>query len=69
MAHQKRVIDFALFFYALFNSPIISWRFILPGQTGTPQDKPGHRRTNRDTHCRLSKYSIFSRYLWMGIIP
>ncbi len=42
MAHQKRVIDFALFFYALFNSPIISWRFILPGQTGTPQDKSGH---------------------------
>ena len=26
MAHQKIVIDFALFFYALFNSPIIMSR-------------------------------------------
>ena len=41
MAHQKRVIDFALFFYALFNSPIISWRFILPGQTGTTAGQIG----------------------------
>ena len=45
MAHQKRVIDFALFFYALFNSPIISWRFILPGQIAPPQDKAGHPLT------------------------
>ena len=32
-------------------------------------DKSGRLKTNRDTCCRLSKYSIFSRYLWTGIIP
>ena len=41
MAHPKRVINFALFFYALFNSPTASWRFTPPGQIGTAQDKFG----------------------------
>ena len=32
-------------------------------------DKSGHRRTNSDSPCRPSKYSIFSRYLWAGLFP
>lgn len=27
------------------------------------------RRTNSDSPCRPSKYSIFSRYLWAGLFP
>ena len=42
MAHPKRVINFALFFYALFNSPTVSWRFTPTGQFQTAQDKFGH---------------------------
>lgn len=42
MAHPKRVINFALFFYALFQY-CNQWlrNFIPPGQIGTPQDKFG----------------------------
>lgn len=63
MAHPKRVINFALFFYALFNSATIGC-----GISSHP-DKSGHRRTNSDNPCRPSKYSIFSGYLWAGIFP
>lgn len=42
MAHPKRVINFALFFYALFQY-YNQWlrNFICHGQIGTPQDKFG----------------------------
>ena len=42
MAHHKRVINFALFFMPVSNSPTVSWRFTPPGQFQTPQDKFGH---------------------------
>ena len=42
MAHPKRVINFALFFYALFNSATNGC-----GISSYP-DKSGHRRTNSD---------------------
>lgn len=29
----------------------------------------GQYRTNSDSPCRPSKYSIFSRYLWAGLFP
>ncbi|MBV3498524.1 hypothetical protein KSX05_11820 [Phocaeicola massiliensis] len=63
MAHQKRVINFALFFYALFNSATNGC-----GISSRP-DKSGQRRTNSDSRFRPSKYSIFSRYLWAGLFP
>lgn len=63
MAHPKRVINFALFFYALFNSATNGC-----GISSHP-DKSGQRKTNSDSRCRPSKYSIFSRYLWAGLFP
>ena len=50
-------------FYALFNSATNGC-----GISSHP-DKSGHRRTNSDSPCRPSKYSIFSRYLWAGLFP
>lgn len=41
MAHPKRVINFALFFMPVSNSPTVSWRFTPPGQFQTTQDKFG----------------------------
>ena len=61
--HRKRVKSFTLFFYALFNSATNGC-----GISSHP-DKSGHRRTNSDSPCRPSKYSIFSRYLWAGLFP
>lgn len=62
MAHPKRVINFALFFYAL--------SILQPSVGDLPHpDKSGQRRTNSDSRCRPSKYSIFSRYLWTGLFP
>ena len=63
MAHPKRVINFALFFYALFNSATNGC-----GISSHP-DNFRQRRTNSDSSCRPSKYSIFSRYLWAGLFP
>lgn len=63
MAHTKRVINFALFFYALFNSATNGC-----GISSHP-DNFRQRRTNSDSPCRPSKYSIFSRYLWAGLFP
>lgn len=63
MAHPKRVINFALFFYALFNSATNGC-----GISFHP-DNLGQRRTNSDTPFHLSQYSIFSRYLWAGLFP
>jgi len=63
MAHSKRVINFALFFYALFNSATNGC-----GVSSHP-DNFRQRRTNSDSPCRPSKYSIFSRYLWAGLFP
>ncbi len=63
MAHPKRVINFALFFYALFNSATNGC-----GISSHP-DKFRQRRTNSDSLCRPSKYSMFSRYLWAGLFP
>ncbi len=63
MAHPKRVINFALFFYALFNSATNGC-----GISSHP-DKFRQRRTNSDSLWRPSKYSIFSRYLWAGLFP
>ncbi len=63
MAHSKRVINFALFFYALFNSATNGC-----GISSHP-DNFRQRRTNSDSPCRPSKYSIFSRYLWAGLFP
>lgn len=63
MAHSKRVINFALFFYALFNSATNGC-----GISSHP-DNFRQRRTNSDSPCRPSQYSIFSRYLWAGLFP
>lgn len=63
MAHPKREINFSLFFYALFNSATNGC-----GISSHP-DKSGQFRTNSDSPCRPSKYSIFSRYLWAGLFP
>ena len=63
MAHPKRVINFALFFYALFNSATNGC-----GISSHP-DNFRQRRTNSDSRFRPSKYSIFSRYLWAGLFP
>lgn len=63
MAHPKRVINFALFFYALFNSVTNGCRI------SSHPDNFRQRRTNADSLCHLSKYSIFSRYLWVGLFP
>lgn len=41
MAHPKRVINFALFFMPVSNSPTVSWRFTPTGQFQTAQDKFG----------------------------
>ena len=62
MAHQKRVIDFALFFmpFLILQSSV--------GDLSYP-DKSPHHKTKLDTPCRPSKYSIFSRYLWTGLFP
>ena len=46
-----------------FISPTVGWIF------SYEPDKSGQRRTNSDTPCRPSKYSIFSRYLWAGLFP
>lgn len=63
MAHLKRVINFALFFIARFQF-CNQWlrNFIYP-------DKSRQYGTNSDTPFYLSKYSIFSRYLWVGLFP
>ena len=63
MAHTKRVINLSLFFYALFNSATNGC-----GISSHP-DNFRQRRTNSDSPCRPSKYSIFSRYLWAGLFP
>lgn len=63
MAHLKRVINFALFFMTVSNSATINC------SNSSYPDKSGQRRTNTDTPFYLSKYSIFSRYLWVGLFP
>ena len=63
MAHLKRVINFALFFMTVSNSATINF------SNSSYPDKSGQRRTNTDTPFYLSKYSIFSRYLWVGLFP
>lgn len=63
MAHPKRVINFALFFMPFSNTATNGC-----GISSHP-DKSGHHRTNSDSPCRPSKYSIFSRYLWAGLFP
>lgn len=44
MAHLKRVVNFALFFYALFQycNQWLRRNFIPTGQFQTAQDKSGH---------------------------
>ena len=63
MAHLKRVINFALFFMPVSNSATINC------SNSSDPDKSGQRRTNTDTPFHLSKYSIFSGYLWAGLFP
>lgn len=58
MAHPKRVINFALFFYALFNSPTVSWRFTPPGQIGTAQDKFGQPLPQGSLISGIKEYPV-----------